>query len=212
DFGKSGRYQIRVTAYGAFIEDKKSIPDEQGKLKRGYIPDDLDPDQLTDEIAEKQVAAGMGIKDTGKVLGRNPDNGFEIKVVNGPYGPYFTEIIPEGVPTKGKGAVKPKRGSLLKDMEMESVTLEDALKVFELPRNLGVNPSDGEKIVVNNGRFGPYLMKKDPATKKYDYRSIKKTETESAEERMFTITLDEAIEIYSHPKVYRRGRKGTKKK
>jgi DNA topoisomerase-1 len=205
--GESGRYQVHITAYGAFFEDLESTPDQDGRLARGYIDEEMAPDEITDEIVAESISKGVGIQNTGRKLGVNPATGFEVVATNGRYGPYFTEILPEGTPTKGKGAVKAKTASLLKDMSLDTVTLDDALKVLQLPIQLGVNPPDGEKIVVNNGRFGPYLMKKDQDTKKYDYRSIKKTETEDAEARMFTITLDEAIDIYSKPKVMRRRKK-----
>lgn len=213
--GKSGNFQIRVTPYGAIIEDITQTDDE-GHYKRGYAPVDLAPDELTDELAKDSVEKGVGIENSGRELGVNPKNGFKVVAVNGKYGPYFTEILPEGTITKGKGAVKAKTAALLKTMELETVTIEDALKVMQLPIELGINPTDEQKIVVNNGRFGPYLMKKDleateknkaagSKTIKYDFRSIKKTEDEDAESRMFSITLEEAIEIYSQPKVYRRG-------
>ncbi|GHT83243.1 hypothetical protein FACS1894125_6750 [Actinomycetota bacterium] len=213
--GNSGRYQIRVTSYGPFVEDKEGIPDTEGRFPRGYLPLDDDknpiaPDLLTDELMEQSVAQGVGIANNGKVLGKNPATGFEVVAITGKYGPYFTEILPDDVPKKGKGAVKAKTASLLKDMSIETVDIDDALKVLQLPKELGINPVDQQKIVVNNGRFGPYLMKKDLDTKKYDYRSIKKTDTETAEDRMFTVTLDEAIEVYSKPKVY--GRRGGRKK
>ncbi|MDR1861500.1 MAG: type I DNA topoisomerase [Candidatus Ancillula sp.] len=214
DVGESGRFQVRVTSYGAFLEDKQGVPDKDGRLPRGYIPLDEEgnqvaPDILNDESIAESIKTGVGLAENGKVLGKNPATGFDIVALSGKYGPYFTEVLPDDVPKKGKGAVKAKTGSLLKGMNLETVTLADALKVFELPRELGVNPADGEKIVVNNGRFGPYLMKKDPDTKKYDYRSIKKTDDESAEDRMFSTTLDEVIEIYSKPKVY--GRRSAKR-
>ena len=205
--GESGRYQVHVTAYGAFFEDKESTPDADGRLARGYIDEEMAPDEINDAVVADAISRGVGIQNTGRKLGVNPATGFEVVATNGRYGPYFTEILPEGTPTKGKGAIKAKTASLLKDMSLDQVTLEDALKVLQLPRELGLNPPDGQKIVVNNGRFGPYLMKKDLETKKYDYRSIKKTETEDAEERMFTITLDEAIDVYSKPKVIRRRKK-----
>src|SRR5690606_23252180 len=59
------------------------------------------------------------------------------------------------------------------------------------PRPLGDDPSDGQPIVANNGRYGPYVQKGK------DYRNI------DNEERLFTITLDEAVEIFAQPKVYR---------
>jgi DNA topoisomerase-1 len=205
--GVNGRYQVRITPYGAFVEDLEGKIDEQGRLPRGYIPQELAPDELTEEIAAQQIEIGVGTQNAGRTLGVNPATGYTIVALSGRYGPYFTEILPEDAPKTGRNKVKAKTASLLSYMKLESVNLDDALKAFQIPRELGINPPDGEKITVNNGRFGPYLMKKDLSTKKYDYRSIKKTEVETAEERMFTITLDEAIEEYSHEKIYRRRRK-----
>ena len=87
---------------------------------------------------------------------------------------------------------KPRTGSLLRTMDLETVTLEDALRLLSLPRVVGVDPSNGEEITAQNGRYGPYLKRGN------DSRSL------ATEEQMFTITLDEALKIYSEPK--RRGR------
>jgi DNA topoisomerase-1 len=81
-------------------------------------------------------------------------------------------------------------------MDPATVTLEDALKVMSLPREVGVDPSDGEMITAQNGRFGPYLKKGN------DSRSL------ASEEQIFTVTLDEARRIYAEPK--RRGRAAAK--
>jgi DNA topoisomerase-1 len=205
--GSSRRYQVRITPYGAFVEDLHGKPDEQGRFPRGYIPEELAPDELTEQVAKEQVEIGVGVQNSGRTLGVNPETGYTVVALSGRYGPYFTEILPDDAPTTGCNKVKAKTASLLSYMSLDSVTLEDALKAFKIPRELGINPPDNEKIVVNNGRFGPYLMKKDPSTKKYDYRSIKKTDTETAEERMFTITLEDAIEEYSHEKIYARRRR-----
>lgn len=88
--------------------------------------------------------------------------------------------------------LKPKTASLFSDMEPASVTLEEALKLMSLPREVGVDPSDNELITAQNGRYGPYLKKGK------DSRSL------ANEEQIFTITLDEARRIYAEPK--RRGR------
>ncbi|MDR1448154.1 MAG: type I DNA topoisomerase [Candidatus Ancillula sp.] len=205
--GSNKQYQVRITPYGAFVEDLLGKLDEQGRFPRGYIPEELAPDELTEDIAKEQIKIGVGTQNSGRTLGINPATGYTIVALSGRYGPYFTEILPDDVPKTGRNKVKAKTASLLSYMELDSVTLDDALKAFEIPRELGINPPDNEKITVNNGHFGPYLMKKDLNTKKYDYRSIKKTETETAQERMYTITLEEAIEVYSHEKVYRRRRK-----
>ena len=92
--------------------------------------------------------------------------------------------------------LKPKTASLFQSMEPSTVTLEDALKLLSLPREVGVDPSDNEVITAQNGRYGPYLKKGS------DSRSLQN------EEQLFTITLDEARRIYAEPK--RRGRAAAK--
>jgi DNA topoisomerase-1 len=119
---------------------------------------------------------------------------------DGRYGPYVTEVLPEpesdGDDDAGSGAKKPKKptgpkprtGSLLRSMDLETVTLEDALKLLSLPRVVGVDPATNEEITAQNGRYGPYLKRGT------DSRSL------TTEDQMFTVTLDEALKIYSEPK------------
>ncbi|MBV8349097.1 MAG: DNA topoisomerase I, partial [Mycolicibacterium sp.] len=87
---------------------------------------------------------------------------------------------------------KPRTASLLRSMDLKTVTLNDALRLLSLPRQVGVDPNTGEEITAQNGRYGPYLMRGN------DSRSL------ATEEQMFAITLEEALKIYSEPK--RRGR------
>ena len=107
---------------------------------------------------------------------------------NGRYGPYVTEQLPDDAP---KGT-KPRTGSLFKDMSVETVTLDDALKLLSLPRLVGTDPDSGDEITAQNGRYGPYLKKGT------DSRSL------TSEDQIFDITLDEALAIYAQPKA--RGR------
>ena len=88
--------------------------------------------------------------------------------------------------------LKPATASLFQSMEPASVTLEEALRLLSLPREVGVDPADGEMITAQNGRYGPYLKKGS------DSRSL------ADEEQIFSIDLDEARRIYAEPK--RRGR------
>ena len=83
---------------------------------------------------------------------------------------------------------KPRTGSLLRSMSLDTVTLEDALRLLSLPRVVGVDPNTDEEITAQNGRYGPYLKRGT------DSRSL------ATEEQMFDITLDEALKIYSEPK------------
>ena len=137
-------------------------------------------------------------------MGVDPESGHEIVAKDGRYGPYVTEVLPappeepeDGAPAKkGKKPTgpKPRTGSLLRSMDLETVTLEDALKLLSLPRVVGIDPANNEEITAQNGRYGPYLKRGT------DSRSL------ATEEQMFTITLDEALKIYAEPK--RRGGQG----
>ena len=71
-------------------------------------------------------------------------------------------------------------------MDLDSVTLDDALRLLTLPRTLG--EIDGEPVTAQNGRYGPYVKKGT------DSRSLE------SEEQMFTVTLDEAKELFAQPK------------
>jgi len=88
---------------------------------------------------------------------------------------------------------KPKMSSLFQTMVFEKITMDEAEKLLSLPRHVGDDPADGVPIYANNGRYGPYVQKGK------DYRNI------DSEDRIFEITLDEALKIYSEPKVYKRG-------
>jgi DNA topoisomerase-1 len=193
---------VRVGRNGPYLERMIADPDNPGELKpqRANLKDDLTPDELTLELAEKLFSAPQ----EGRSLGVDPESGHEIVAKDGRYGPYVTEVLPpppdepeDGVTAKkGKKPTgpKPRTGSLLRSMDLETVTLEDALRLLSLPRVVGVDPASGEEITAQNGRYGPYLKRGT------DSRSL------ANEEQMFTITLDEALKIYSEPK--RRGGQG----
>ena len=175
---------LRVGRYGPYIERNL----EDGTQQRANVPDDLPPDELTLPYAEELFQRPTGDRE----LGKDPSTGYEIVAKDGRFGPYVTEVLPEDVPTKGKNAVKPRTGSLFKSMTLDTVTLDDALKLLSLPRVVGIDPETGDEITAQNGRYGPYLKKGT------DSRSI------GAEEQIFAITLEEALEIYKQPKA--RGR------
>ncbi|MFF3817216.1 type I DNA topoisomerase [Streptomyces bluensis] len=179
---------LRVGRYGPYIErgDKDS-----GNHQRADIPDDLAPDELSVELAEELLAKPSGDFE----LGTDPSTGHQIVAKDGRYGPYVTEVLPEGTPKTGKNAVKPRTASLFKTMSLDTVTLEDALRLMSLPRVVGTD-AEGQEITAQNGRYGPYLKKGT------DSRSLQ------AEEQLFTITLEEALAIYAQPK--QRGRAAAK--
>ena len=157
-------------------------------VKRGddtaSVPDDLTPDELTIEVALKLLAAPKSDEPIGEI------DGYPVFAKNGRYGPYVQWGSPDNLPP---GLEKPKMASLFKTMVFERITLAEARELLTLPRTLGTDPTDGQPIIANNGRYGPYVQKGK------DFRNI------AGEEQLLTITLDEAVAIFSQPKVFRRG-------
>jgi DNA topoisomerase-1 len=146
------------------------------------VPEGLAPDELTPEKAEELFAQPSGERE----LGTDPATGLEIVAKAGRFGPYVTEVLGEDA------TGKPRTGSLLASMSLDTVTLDDALKLLTLPRTIG--ELDGEPITVQNGRYGPYVKKGT------DSRSLE------GEEQLFTLTLAEAKEMFAQPKARGRGR------
>ncbi|MDT0463895.1 type I DNA topoisomerase [Streptomyces gibsoniae] len=179
---------LRVGRYGPYIERGEKDSEEH---QRADIPADLAPDELTVELAEELLAKPSG----ERPLGTDPETGRPIVAKDGRYGPYVTEILPEGTPKTGKNAIKPRTASLFKSMSLDTVTLDDALQLMSLPRIVGAD-ADGQEITSQNGRYGPYLKKGT------DSRSLQ------SEDQIFTITLEEALAIYAQPK--QRGRAAAK--
>jgi DNA topoisomerase I len=183
---------LRVGRYGPYVE-------KGGKEgQRADVPAELPPDELTVEFAEELLA-----KPSGDIeLGTDPETGHPVVAKAGRYGPYVTEVLPEAETAKGgkgkaaKSAAKPRTASLFKSMSLETVTLEDALRLFSLPRVVGTDPGSGEEITAQNGRYGPYLKKGT------DSRSLQ------SEDQLFTVTLEEALALYAQPK--QRGRAAAK--
>ena len=176
---------LRVGRYGPYVEKASQVEGEPGQ--RADIPDELPPDELTVELAEELLAKPSGDFE----LGTDPVSGNPVVAKSGRYGPYVTEILPEGTPKTGKNAVKPRTASLFKTMSLDTMTLEDALKLLSIPRVVGTDP-EGQEIVAYNGKFGPYLKRGT------DSRSL------TSEEQILTITMDEALAVYAQPKL--RGR------
>ncbi len=184
---------LRMGRYGPYLEREDGV--------RANVPEDVAPDELDQaKVAELFALAA----DDGRELGVDPASGHTIIAKNGRFGPYVTEVLPDedtaqaqanGEPAKGraKKAAKPRTASLLASMNLGTVTLEDALKLLSLPREVGVDPASGEVITAQNGRYGPYLKKGT------DSRSL------ASEDQLFTMTLDEALALYAQPKTRGRG-------
>ena len=189
---------VRVGKNGPYLE--RLVPNDDGEPtpQRANLNGTLTPDELTLEVAEELFATPQ----EGRVLGVDPETGHEIVAKDGRYGPYVTEVLPEPPADengdagatqetkKGKkpAGPKPRTGSLLRSMDLQTVTLDDALKLLTLPRVVGVDPGSGDEITAQNGRYGPYLKRGSES------RSL------ATEDQLFTITLDEALKIYAEPK------------
>jgi DNA topoisomerase I len=164
---------VRVGRYGPYLE--------RGE-QRASLPDDLAPDELTHARAEELLAQPAGAE---RGLGKHPETGREIAAKDGRYGPYVTEVLAEGEDGK------PRTASLFSSMSLDTITLDDAVRLLTLPRTL--EGTGGEEILVANGRYGPFVKKG--------------TETRSleSEEQLLTLTVEQAEAILAQPK-QRRGR------
>ena len=158
---------VRVGRYGPYLE-------REGQ--RVNVPEGTAPDELTPEYAAELLDRPSG----DKILGTDPDSGKTIVAKAGRFGPYVTEVLEDGE------TGKPRTASLLKSMDLDSVTLDEAVRLLTLPRTLG--EIDGLPVTVQNGRYGPYV-KRDTES-----RSLE------SEEQMFTVTLDEAKALLDQPK------------
>jgi DNA topoisomerase I len=166
---------LRVGRYGPYLERGED---------RANVPTDLAPDELTVDKAEELLTRPSG----DKVLGTDPESGREIVAKSGRFGPYVTEVLPPDAPKQAR----PRTASLFKTMTLDAITLDDAIRLLSLPRELGVAP-DGEVVTALNGRYGPYVKKGAES------RSL------ASEDEIFTVTLDEALALFAEPKG-RRGR------
>ncbi|PUA82822.1 type I DNA topoisomerase [Nocardioides currus] len=175
---------LRVGRYGPYVEGPTDGDGDAAPV-RANVPDDLPPDELTVAKAKELLANPAGEE---AVLGIHPDTGLEVVAKNGRFGPYVTEVLPEDAPK----SAKPRTGSLFKSMSLDTVSLEEAVKLLSLPRVVGAG-EDGEEITAQNGRYGPYLKRGT------DSRSL------THEDQIFDITLDQALAIYAQPKQRGRG-------
>jgi DNA topoisomerase I len=165
---------LRVGRYGPYLE-------RDGQ--RASVPEELAPDELTLERAEELLSQPSGDRE----LGTHPETGLPIVARTGRYGPYVTEVLPEGLKEK------PRTASLFQTMSLDTVTLDDALRLLQLPRVVGV-AEDGEEIVARNGRYGPYIQKE------------KESRSLESEEQLFTIDMPGALALLAQPR-QRRGQR-----
>ncbi|NIJ04240.1 type I DNA topoisomerase [Frigoribacterium faeni] len=202
---------LRIGRYGPYLEAPGDDPETP---RRVNVPEDMAPDELTPARARELIDAPV-IGD--RVVGVNPESGKEVLAKDGRFGPYVTERTPEAIeadPATGevveaapaaaaasgttkapakkapakKAAPKERTASLFKSMSVDTIDLETALALLDLPRTVGVDPETGDEIQAQNGRYGPYLRKGT------DTRSL------TSEDQIFEIDLPGALELYAQPK------------
>ena len=159
-------------------------------VKRGddtaSIPEALAPDEVTVEVATELLSGPKADEPIGEL------DGLPVFAKRGRYGPYVQWGTNDEPPP---GMDKPKMTSLFATMVLERLSMDEARELLSLPRVLGVDPADGREVVAANGRYGPYIYK-DKETRSLDN-----------EERLLSVTLDEALALLAQPKTYRgRGR------
>lgn len=236
-----GGLHVRVGRYGPYLEDTKNL-DEEGNARRASIPSTLAPDELSEQVARDLIENNS---DGPRVLGTDPQTGGSVEVRNGRFGAYValveasdeasgedkSQATDDSAKTGAKSSAKssakskktakakPKMASLFKTMDPATITLQDALKLLNLPRLVGVVEEVDEqgevkraKIEANNGRYGPYLTKTYERTDSGDSAADSKPDNRSlaSEDAIFSVTLDEAKELFAQPKYGKRTRGAAK--
>jgi DNA topoisomerase-1 len=160
----------RIGRYGPYVQREE---------ERASIPDNVPPDEL-------DVAAAIELLETqnagDKIFGTDPESGLVVLGKTGRFGPY----VQLGEQEEGSSKEKPRRASLFKGMEIDSLGLDDALKLLSLPRTVGED-EEGVEILALNGRYGPYIQRGS------DRRSLE------SEEQLFTVTVPEAVKLLAEP-------------
>jgi DNA topoisomerase-1 len=170
------KVRVRIGRYGPFIQLGEGGPGKTAGLPPTQAPADLSVEKAMTLVRAK--AAGP------RTLGVDPKSGMNVYAINGRFGAY---VQLGEMPEKGSKE-KPKRSSMIGSMTESTVTLEEALQLLALPRDLGADPTSGEVIVAGLGRFGPYIKKGD------DYRSLDETDD------LFTVGLERALALLAAPK------------
>lgn len=236
-----GGLHVRVGRYGPYLEDTKNL-DEEGNARRASIPSTLAPDELSEQVARDLIENNS---DGPRVLGTDPQTGGSVEVRNGRFGAYValvdaadeasgedkSQAADDSAKTGAKSSAKssakskksaqnkPKMASLFKTMDPATITLQDALKLLNLPRLVGVVEEVDEqgevkraKIEANNGRYGPYLTKTYERADSGDSAADSKPDNRSlaSEDAIFSVTLDEAKELFAQPKYGKRTRGAAK--
>ena len=172
--GSGADVVARVGRFGPYVE--------RGP-QRATLPGELPPDELTVDRALELIDA----PNDDRVLGDDPATGLPVTARAGRFGPY----VQIGA-AKDAGKQKPRTASLLTSMTLDTIDLEDALRLLSLPRTVGADPADGTPITARNGRYGPYIQRGS------DSRTLE------SEAQLFSVTVEECLALLAQPKQRRR--------
>lgn len=174
--------KVKIGKFGPYIEVERDGETVRASLPRDAAPADLEPGHIEEVLRQKIEGPDQ--------LGRHPETGEPIFVLNGQYGPYVQlgEVTDDNK--------KPKRASLPKGVKPEDMTLDMAVGLLSLPRPLGEHPETKRTVYAGLGRFGPYVVH-DKGKDGKDYRSLKK------EDDVLTVALPRALELLAQPKLGR---------
>ena len=167
--------RVRIGRYGPFLQ----LGEQADGGPRASLPEDLAPADLT---LEKALALLKAKAQGPKALGVDPTSGQQVYVMHGRFGAYVQ--LGE---TPEDRTEKPRRASLGRDYTEDTITLDVALRLLSLPRELGKG-DDGEAILSNLGRFGPYVKHGS------EFRSLEETDD------VYTISFERAKELLAQPK------------
>ncbi|MFV2092486.1 MAG: topoisomerase C-terminal repeat-containing protein, partial [Hyphomicrobiales bacterium] len=171
---EDGRLSLKVGRYGAFI-GCSNYPECR----------------FTRQLSKADGEDGASNSADGRIVGTDPETGLDVTVNKGRFGPY----LQLGQAEKGE---KPKRASIPKPYEPETITLEPALRLLSLPRDVGPHPESGEMITAGLGRYGPFVKHEKT------YANV-----ESIEE-VFDIGLNRAVALIAERKARGPGRNAAK--
>src|SRR5262249_13243883 len=168
--------RVRIGRYGPFLQQGDGGPGKTASLPPNLAPADL--------AVDKALALIRAKAEGPRQLGVDPATGLNVYAIHGRFGAY---VQLGETPDRGSKE-KPKRSSLTAGSTESTVTLDEALKLLDLPRALGVHPESGQTVVAGLGRFGPYVRHGD------DYRSL------GVDDDLFTVGLERALALLAEPK------------
>lgn len=172
-------YPIKISRYGPYLQ----INNQDGTTKNINLDPNIPPSELTPEHIQKLIQQGtLG----PRCLGTDPVSQKPVYLMLGRYG-YHLQLG-----DKTETEKKPRTAGLLPGMDPSNLSLDQALALLSLPRQLGMHPEKNQPIKASNGRFGPYIECDG------EYRSLK------AGDDVLTITLERALQLLNEPKAGRR--------